>query len=370
MKNKLIGLAGFVGILLIGFLIARAFSNAKQAPYHKPAAKTQKQIKTQTVQNISIAPKFTTGGTLHAYNKIMLFAEVNGILHEAGTPFRTGNRFAKGQVLLKIDDTVYRNNVLAQKSTLLNQLTLFIPDLAIDYPQSAKRWQAYLNAFDLNRPLAALPKSSNSKESYFVASRNIYSLYYQVKGMEATLAKYTLRAPYNGVVTESDLTPGTLVRAGQKLGEFTGTSLYEVEVPVNISELPYLKTGDRVHLYSEDMQAVFTGKISRINQKIDRTSQTVQAYISVADPALRDGMYLSATIQSRRKASGVFIPVKWLVQGQNVYVLQDSTFRLRPVKITLTQGDNALIRGVKDNETILAQEAAVNEKIIPFKRMY
>ncbi len=370
MKSKLTGLAGFLGILLVGFLIARAFSNAKQAPHYKPTSKAQKQVQTQTVQNISITPKFMTGGTLHAYNKIMLFAEVNGILHEAGTPFRAGNRFSKGQVLLKIDDTVYRNNVLAQKSTLLNQLTLFIPDLSIDYPQSAKRWQAYLNAFDLNRPLAPLPESTGSKESYFIASRNIYSLYYQVKGMEATLAKYTLRAPYNGIVTESDLTPGTLVRAGQKLGEFTGTSRYEVEVPVNISELPYLKTGDRVQLYSEDIQAAFNGKVSRINQKIDRNSQTVQAYISVSDPALRDGMYLSATIQSRQKVTGAFIPVKWLVQGKSIYVLQDSTFRLRPVQITLTQGDNVLVQGVQNDETILAQEAAVNDKIIPFKRMY
>ncbi len=370
MKSKLTGLAGFIGILLIGLVIARAFSNAKQAPHHKPAAKNQKLVKTQTIQYTSVAPKFSTGGTLHAYNKIMLFAEVNGVLHEADTPFRAGNRFLKGQVLLRIDDAVYRNNVLAQKSALLNQLTLFIPDLAIDYPQSAKRWQAYLDDFDLNKPLAPLPESNGSKESYFIASRNIYSLYYQVKSMEATLAKYTLHAPYNGIVTESDLTPGTLVRAGQKLGEFTSTSLYEVEVPLNISALPFLKTGDQVQLYSEDIHTGFSGTISRINQKIDRNSQTVQAFISVSDPKLQDGLYLSATILSRKKVNGAFIPVKWLVKGNSVYVLQDSTFRLRPVQTVFTQGDNALVKGVQDNETILAQETALSDSLVPFKRMY
>ena len=370
MKTKLTGLAGFVVILLAGILIARAFSNAKQQPHHKPLTKAQKQVKTQTVHTVSIAPKFTTGGTVHAYNKIMLFAEVNGVLHQADTPFRAGNRFTKGQVLLRIDDAVYRNNVLAQKSALLNQLTLFIPDLAIDYPQSAKRWQAYLNAFDLNRPLAPLPVSKDNKEKYFIASRTIYTLYYQVKSMEATLAKYTLRAPYNGIVTESDVTPGTLVRAGQKLGEFTSTSLYEVEVPIPISVLTFLKAGDRVRLFSEELQTEFSGTLSRINQKIDRNSQTVQAFISVSHPALRDGMYLSASIRSRKKVHGAFIPVKWLVDSRNIYVLQDSTFHLRPVQITLTQGDNALVQGLQDNETILAQEAAVNDPSVPFNRMY
>ena len=44
--------------------------------------------------------------------------------------------------------------------------------------------------------------------------------------MEATLDKYTIKAPFNVVVTQSNINPGTLVRNGQKLGEFINTYLY------------------------------------------------------------------------------------------------------------------------------------------------
>jgi len=364
MKNRLFGIAGVIAILLIGFLIAGAFSSQKEIPRRRKQRSAQQNYKIKTVHLKSVSPVFKTGGFLHAYNKISLFAEVSGILRQAQTPFRSGNTFQKNQVLLRIDDSVYRNNVLAQKSSLLNQLSLFLPDLSIDYPESAQKWQSYLKAFRLDAPLPVLPEPTDAKEKYFIASRNIYSLFYQVKSMEATLAKYTLRAPYKGVVTEANITPGGLVRAGQKLGEFIGTALYELGVPLNIHDLPYIKVGDPVFLYSEDIPGKFKGKISRINNIIERTSQTVQAYISVADQHLKDGMYFSAHIMSSKKSCGMMLPEKWLLNGHSVLVQKDSVFTRRPVHILFNQNDDVLVKGLNEGEHILAQEPTGSESII------
>ncbi len=370
MRNKLIGLAGTIGIIVISIVIASAFAKQKKDPPHRAHDSSVKSYKTETVQIKETAPVFNTGGTLQAYNKIMLFAEVSGILHETGTPFRGGSHFNAGQIILKIDDRVYRNNVLAQKSTLLNQFTLFLPDLAIDYPESAKKWQAYLNNFELNRPMAPLPAAADTKEKYFIASRNIYSLYYQVKSMEETLAKYTIRAPYKGIVTESDITAGSLVRAGQKLGEFTNISVYEAAMPVNLSDLPFVKIGDRVTLTSEELPGTFSGKIRRINEKIDRNTQTVQVFISVSDPNLKDGMYMNASIQASGNIVCAKIPEKWLVNGNSVYLLRDSSFMLCPVQVILDQDDNVLVHGLKQGETILAQEVNATDAVVPADEMH
>ncbi|HIE41391.1 MAG TPA: HlyD family efflux transporter periplasmic adaptor subunit [Candidatus Aenigmarchaeota archaeon] len=370
MRNKLFGLAGTIGIIILGIIIASTFASQKKAPPHRVHAGSTKTYKTETVQIKETAPVFNTGGVLQAYNKIILFAEVSGILHEADTPFRGGSHFKAGQVILKIDDRVYRNNVLAQKSSLLNQLTLFLPDLAIDYPQSVKKWQSYLDNFELNQPLAPLPAASHTKEKYFIASRNIYSLYYQVKSMEETLAKYTIRAPYKGIVTEADITAGSLVRAGQKLGEFTNVSAYEIAMPVNLSHLPFLKIGDRVILTSEDLPETFIGKIHRINEKIDRGTQTVQVFISVSSPKLKDGMYMNASIEASRGAVCATVPEKWLVNGNGLYILQDSSFVLRPVQIILSQKDNVMVHGLKQGEIILAQEVNATEPVVPADKMH
>ena len=52
--------------------------------------------------------------------------------------------------------------------------------------------------------------------------------FYALKNMEERLAKYTIRAPFDGVLIQADVTKGTLVRAGQKLGEYIDNRSYEL----------------------------------------------------------------------------------------------------------------------------------------------
>jgi len=364
MKNKVLSLGLALVIIIAGFLIAGALSKSKEMPQRSNAVQTHKPFTFKTVEMREIPVTVTAGGHLQAYHKIILFAEVTGILHEGETPFRTGNLFKKNQAVLHIDDSVYRNNVLAQKSSLLNQLTLFLPDFAIDFPASAKKWQQYLADFRLDERLKPLPRAADSKEQYFIASRNIYNLYYSVKSMEALLAKYTITAPFDGVVTETDITPGSLVRAGQKLGEFTSTDLFELEIPVNITDLPFVSKGDRVTLTCSDIEGAFSGRVKRINAKIDRTSQTVKAYIVISDSRLKDGLYMTAHISSGHHYKGIRIPSSWLIGNNQLYVKKDSSLVLTKVHIIRNANDYVIVNGLDDGTQILAQEFSSRAKTI------
>ncbi len=44
------------------------------------------------------------------------------------------------------------------------------------------------------------------------------------------MSKYTIKAPFKGILTEALVTEGTLIRNNQKLGEYIDPSLYEMEV--------------------------------------------------------------------------------------------------------------------------------------------
>lgn len=359
MSNKIKNIAITLIILIVGILIAMGFSNQKtKAMRHKPRQKT-KQVKLLKVEKSEIKPMISVGGTLKALNKIEIFAEVSGVLEVTKKPFREGNRFKKGEILIRINDDVYANNVLARKSSLLNQLTLFLPDFVIDFPNRASVWESYLEEFSLQKPLLPLPAVKDAKEKYFIASKNIYNLYYTVKSMEATLEKYTIRAPYNGVVSESNINPGTLVRAGQKLGEFNNTEIYELEAPLNLADLPYVKKGDKALLKSVDRAGEFTGVIARINDKVDRNSQTVNAYIILRDSRLKEGMYLTAQIESSVKIEALKIPAKWLAGENKIFVKADSGFVQRRISVLRTEGDMVIISGLQEGMEILAQEASL-----------
>ncbi len=345
-------------ILVGGFAIMKILKAQKEIPTRKDTKKTEQAYQFITIKLADIPTFIQIGGTVSAYNQIDVYAEVSGLLKETKNPFRTGNRFKKGDVLLLVEDNVYRNNVLAQKSSLLNQLSLFIPDLALDYPESAKKWNQYLEIFSMDKPLGPLPTATNTKEKYFIASRNIYNLFYSVKSMEETLAKYTVRAPFSGVVTESNITPGTLIRAGQLLGEYTNTDLYEIEAPASINDLKYIHSGDKVTLVSEDIDGTFNGTVQRVNNKIDRNSQTVKVYIQSTDSRLKDGMYVSAKIEAASILNAVKIPAKWIEDGNNVYVKNGDELASQKVEIVRNENDFVILRGLSEGTIILAQEKA------------
>lgn len=353
-KNKWVwAIAGFM--ILVGLVISNILSRQKEPMRRKPTAARQKSIRIITIQNKDIKIPIEMSGPLYAYDKVEIFAEVSGILLNTPKRFEAGNPFKKGEVLIKIDDRVYKNNVLAQKSSLLNQLTLLLPDLSIDFPKSSQQWETYLRSMNLQEELNPLPDTASDKERYYVASRNIYNQYYVIKGMETTLSKYTMRAPFDGVVSVSLINPGTLIRVGQKLGEFISTELYEMEASVTLFDANRLEMGQYVNLTSEDVQGIFAGRIQRINRVLDATSLTVKVYIHLKDSRLRDGMYMVARTEGKPIAGAVAVTKDLLVENSHLFAVENSILVLKPIRVVAERGDTAIVRGLADGTKILGE---------------
>lgn len=357
--KRLIAIAATVIIIILGIVISNRMSNSKQPMQRLPQRANMNPVNVIKVQNSNLRTTFKISGYLSAYDKVDIYAEVSGVLLETPKRFKEGTRFKKGEVLIHIDDSVYKNNVLAQKSSLLNQLTLLLPDFSIDFPNSAKTWEEYLHNFDLNKPLAPLPEARSDQEKYYIASRNIYNQFYSIKGMEETLAKYTIEAPFDGVITVANINTGTLVRVGQKLGEFTNTDLYELEATAGISEVANLSVGETVTLTSEDIPGAFKGRIERINDVIDPKFQEIKVYISTSDKRLKDGMFLEAEITSKPLANVVRLERKLMIGPTTLYTVKsDSTLELTTVEIAGDEGDYVLVRGLENGTLLLGQQLA------------
>jgi multidrug efflux pump subunit AcrA (membrane-fusion protein) len=351
-KNKWIWTTAVL-IIAAGLVIGNILSSRKEPMRRKSQAARQTSIPIVTVHNKDVDIPIEMSGPLYAYDKIEIFAEVSGVLSNTPKRFKAGTPFDRQEVLVKIDDRIYRNNVLAQRSSLLNQLTLLLPDLSIDFPQGSQRWDAYLKDMDLQKELKPMPEPASDRERYYIASRNIYNQFYVIKSMETTLSRYTIRAPFRGVVSLSLINPGTLVRVGQKLGEFISTEMYEMEASVSLFDANRLEIGQPVALTSEDVQGTFTGHIRRINRVLDPTSLTVKIYIHVKDPLLRDGMYMTANAGGRPVSNAVAVSRDLLVQKNRLYAVENSVLVLKPVRVIAEKGDMAIVRGLDDGAKIL-----------------
>jgi membrane fusion protein (multidrug efflux system) len=340
------------GILLMAVVISFVLSQQKEPLRRRPSAQADRPLALMTVKLQDIRPEIRMTGPLTAYHRVDLYAEVSGILQTGEPAFRAGVAIKKDSILLKIDDRVYLNNVLAQRSSLLNELTLFLPDFIIDFPDRATVWENYLKGYSIYQNLKPLPDAVYDQERYYIASRNIYQQYYSIKSMEETLSKYTIHAPFDGIIALADINPGTLIRVGQKLGEFVGTDLFEMEAAVTLDEAQLLKPGQSVLLTTEDMPGTFEGIIRRINSVIDPASMTVKVYIHSRDTRLRDGLYMIGITHGLPVKAVVPLKRDLLVDGR-VYAVEDSVLVLKPVSMIFDAGEQVLVRGLPDGIVLL-----------------
>jgi len=344
------------GILLLAgaFYISKYFIDNK----NKPKPKFEKIVKTvfvNKVKNKEIPIVITTSGTLNAKHKIEIFAEVQGVLQNSVKEFKAGTAYNKGALILSINSDEFYANLQSQKSNFYSSITGIMPDIRFDYPEEYEKWQNYLNAFDINKPTPKLPAMDTEKEKYFISGRGINTAYYNVKNLEVKLEKYHLRAPYKGVLTEALVSSGTLVRIGQKLGEFIDPSVYEMEVSVNAAFANLLKNGNEVKLHNLEKTKEYTGKIIRINGRVDVTSQTIKAYIQVSHKDLKEGMYLEAYLNAKSEDNAIKISRKFLIDNKQLFVVKDSVLDLITVNPVYFSAESVVVKGVEDGALLLSK---------------
>tara|TARA_R110002049_G_scaffold25720_3_gene90047 strand:+ start:698 stop:1834 length:1137 start_codon:yes stop_codon:yes gene_type:complete len=351
MRKIILSILGVL-FIIVAIFISKSLVDNKNKP--KPiAAKVIKTVFTDTVNNTTIPIVIAANGNLTAKQRVELYSEVQGIFRNGSYLFKPGQNYRKGQTLIRVDAAEYYASVQSSKSNLYNSIAAIMPDLRLDFPDVFQKWQSYLTSFDLNKTTPKLPEISSDKENYFITGRGIITNYYNVKNLEQRLSKYTITAPFNGILTEALATEGSLIRNGQKLGEFINPSVYEMQVAISKSFANILKVGETVSLTNLDKTESYTGKVSRVNGSIDATTQTVTAFIEVEDSNLKEGMYLEANLNAKSIDNAIEIDRNLLTDNQEIFVIKDSLLDVMPAKPIHFSDTKVVLKDVPNGTVIL-----------------
>lgn len=345
---SVLGIALIVGAFL--------FANYLIANKNKPKPVVPKVVKTvlvDTVKNSTITVVISANGNLTAKQRVELYSEVQGIFKSGKKLFKAGQKFNKGETLIRLDASEYYASVQSAKSELYNSVAAIMPDLRLDFTDVYPKWQAYLNNFDLNKTTPQLPEITGEKENYFITGQGIVSAYYNVKNLEQRLAKYRIIAPFTGILTEALVTEGTLVRSGQKLGEFINPSVYEMQVAVSKSYADVIKEGAKVELSNLEKTKAYEGTVARVNGSIDASTQTITAFVDVMHNDLKEGMYLEANLNAEKVENAIEIDRSLLLESQEIYVIRDSLLNVIPVKPVHFSDKTVVLKDVPNGTVIL-----------------
>lgn len=349
-KDLLKKIAPIIFIIIIALILIVWLVSMKKSPKRSNGNYTLTSVPIIEVVTEDIQIKVPVIGSLTAQKRVDIYSEVQGILEPAEKEFLEGVSFKKGETLLLVNSKDAEYTLLSKRSSFLTLITQILPDIKYEHPESEADWLKYLADFDIEKETQPLPTPNSDREKYYIAGKGIYQSYYEIKNLEHTLSKYQIRAPFNGTVVTSNIKPGTLVRSGQKLGEFMSTDLYDFESSVTVEQAAMIKIGDNAILNSGTITTA--GKVSRINDIVDSGTLMVNIFITVNGSELKEGMYLTGEVYSSTIVHATEIPRRIITNDNTVYEVKDSTIIEQKIEIVALSGDTAVVTGLTSGQTI------------------
>ena len=357
--QKVLRLLAGVLILFVGFFMMQSLIGMKQSPSVTLPETMARPVRTTVVFNTQVTPKVPVEGRVQAWNRIDLFSEVNGVLSLMGEDFREGKFFKEGEIILNLDDSESRSNLTSARSVYLQLVTGMLASIQVDFPERIEIWEQYVESIDVTKALPSLPTPESKREEYFIVNRGVQASFYSIKASEERVSKFTVRAPFDGFVAQALVKPGALVRAGQPLGLFVGTDVYEIQTAVHSRYLATIKIGDKVIFHDENDLVVAEGKVDRIAGNVNASTQSATVFCKVRasenrQDQMRDGRYLSGFIESSEIENAFEIQRNLIDGEEKVFVVNSNELAKMSVVQEFRSIETSIVSGMPNGTLILS----------------
>lgn len=368
-KQKYIVIAAGIAIILFAYFSMSFLSGFKKEPVKAPEKEIFRYVKAEALKYSSQIGEIVASGRVYSKSEVALSAEVSGKILAGNVPFKKGQKFRKGDLLIKVYDKEAGLSLKANKSTFLNSLAGILPDYKIDYPDNYENWYSFFESIDIEKDLSELPEIKSTKEKVFLASRNILSSYYNIKSAESTFKKHSIYAPFSGSIISVNVEVGGFAGMGTRLGNIINTRNLEVEVPLKIEDANWVNRGDKVVLKNELTSESWTGIVGRKSGDLDVETQSVSVFVDVTNnkkTALYKRQYLKAYFSSLKIDGVMKVPRNSIINSDQIFVVENGLLKRDNLNVVKVSEKFAYINGLDEGTMIVVQplvNASENTKV-------
>ncbi|HVT72441.1 MAG TPA: efflux RND transporter periplasmic adaptor subunit [Lacunisphaera sp.] len=242
-------------------------------------------------------------------------------------------------------------------------VTLSAPEVEARVRQA----QAQLAEADRNadRARTLVSKGVNAPDTLKEAEDRLRFAQAQVAEAEALLAYATVRAPFDGVITEKNVLPGDLASPGVPLLVLESTQRLRAEGAVPEKAAAGLHPGDSIQVLLQDGAPGIAARIEEISAAADAVSRSIMVKAALPAGAARSGQFARLQVAAG-SADALWVPaaaVSLFGQMERVFVVHDGHAALRLVKTGATRGEQVeILSGLNAGEqVVLAPPAALRD---------
>ena len=333
-------------------------SKAKAEQTHEQLVKS---VLVKKITNSQIKNEINSSGRVVSLNNITISSEVQGRLIGVNT-FKKGTEIKRGDVVFSVKNTDLKHLIDAKKSRFMSLVSSNLADIKLDYNTEYSKWEIFFNAINIENNLPDFPEMISAKEKNYIISRSILAEYLSIKSDEEKLSKYTVYAPFDGIITKSYSDVGGNVNPGTPVIDFIRKGKMEIELTVNTSEINFINIGDKVNFIENGN--TYNGKVIRKGNFVNPSTQNISVFtsINVEKNSLYNGMYVSATIITKGIENVCKLPRRSIFKKNKVFIInKNNELKIKEVNIISYQGDDVIVENLSNN-TLIVIEPLVNIK--------
>lgn len=287
-------------------------------------------------------------GTLVAERGVTLTAELPGKVREIA--FQSGASVRKGAPLVRLDT-----------STEEAQLAAAAADHA-------------LAKLSLERARMLRESESTSQADLDAAAAREKQAAAQVAALESTLAKKTIRAPFDGRISIREVELGQVLVPGAPIASLQSVSPIHVDFWLPQQALAELRPGQKVRVRIDVFPAnVWDGEVTTVNPEVDVSTRNVRVRATLPNPdgRLRPGMFANVEVLAEEKKPVLVVPataILYAPYGDSVFAIEEkkdettgretTIARQKFVRLGDRRGDFvAVASGLEAGETVVSAGA-------------
>ncbi len=294
-------------------------------------------------------------GELRARNEALLSLEASGRIDRVRVD--VGSRVRKGDVLVELDASGARIALEQARAARA------VAEAALRAARNDHRRIEELARGDAASP-AALDRAAAGLEQAQAAARQAAAA---ATGAEDQLAKQTLRAPFDGVVTQRLKSAGefvTMMPATPAIG-LVDLSTVEVRAAVPETVVDLLRPGAPLDCTVSPSGKPFRARIRSIGAVVEPGTRTVDVradLVGERTAELRPGAIVEVALGQGATADGLFLPADTVQREADhayVWTVQAEVLRRRPVQVEqLGPGTVRVLSGLGADDVVVAESGA------------
>lgn len=332
-----------------------------------PAERFRPRIVLMPAKTSDYHPVIRSQGTVTPRTEMGLTPEVSGRVQWASEALVVGGHFAKGDPLVRLDDTDYTLAMAGSRAAMTNavaQMTQASARFELESAEAeAARAEWKLLGKSGEPPALSLrqPQLKEARAAFNAARAGYDSGLAALTQASNNVARCELKAPFTGRVAAKTVVAGHFAAAGMVLARLQPVDIAEVRLPLALGDFQHLELpnafaggtnvvdGPLVTLRATHAGATgqWQGRIIRTEGEVNPGTRMMSVVVALPDPYGRElgatnavlsfGGFVRAEILARPLRNVVVLPATALREsktGDEVYLLSGTNqLRARPVKV-------------------------------------